>query len=268
MPGIDVKISIVTIVRNAPDDLMRTILSVQDQSIQPFEHLIVDGLSNDSETIRIARDYLNEHPDYVQVFSERDQGISDALNKGARLSAGDYIICMNAGDEFYGSMSLEMIAEFVSSLATLSIVYAKPMIIYGEYDASAINVDYRNLDSIRHFWNPLCHQAMAVPKKIMLQHPFDVNLKYSMDLDCWLSAIDAGVRFEFADFFMCRYHAGGISSNPRNIPKLMIEHMKVYYGHGRLRKVLPGILNFLKFIIKFLAGPKLENIIKLVRLSR
>ena len=77
-------VTVVTIVKNAPGDLERTLRSVSEQTYAPLEHIIVDGGSTD-ETIQIIR----KHEKHItRWISEPDKGIYDAMNKGIRMARG------------------------------------------------------------------------------------------------------------------------------------------------------------------------------------
>ncbi|MGB0402642.1 MAG: glycosyltransferase family 2 protein [Salibacteraceae bacterium] len=91
------KVSIITVCFNAQDTIEETIQSVVSQTYGDVEYLIVDGGSNDS-TVEIAQKYLNEG--VSKVFSEKDEGIYDGMNKGINLATGDLIGILNA-DDFY-----------------------------------------------------------------------------------------------------------------------------------------------------------------------
>jgi len=90
------KISIITICYNNREGLKRTIESVCSQTFKDKEFVVVDGGSSDG-----TLDVLKENKDKIDiVFSEKDNGVYDALNKGIKASSGEWIICMNSGDEF------------------------------------------------------------------------------------------------------------------------------------------------------------------------
>ena len=89
-------VSIITICYNCKDSLLRTVQSVISQNYSQKEYIIVDGGSTDGSMEAIAP--YREHID--QLLSERDDGIYDALNKGIRMSHGEWVVCMNAGDVF------------------------------------------------------------------------------------------------------------------------------------------------------------------------
>lgn len=88
--------SIVTISYNNYWGLKKTVASVlAQQGNDLFEYIIVDGGSTD-ETIQ----FLRSLPPSVKWVSEKDRGISDAFNKGVRMSSGSAILMLNSGDCF------------------------------------------------------------------------------------------------------------------------------------------------------------------------
>jgi glycosyltransferase len=95
------KVSMVTVVYNRAQCVVRAIKSVQQQSYQNIEHVIVDGASTDG-TLEIIRDHINKN---TIVLSEPDGGIYDALNKGFRLSSGDVIGILHSDDVLYDDKS-------------------------------------------------------------------------------------------------------------------------------------------------------------------
>ena len=91
------KISIITVCKNAENAIERTMLSVVTQSCfnENIEYLIIDGASTD-KTVEIIKQYANKYP--VKWISEPDSGIYNAMNKGIKLATGEYLLFLNAGD--------------------------------------------------------------------------------------------------------------------------------------------------------------------------
>lgn len=99
------KVSVITVCYNNRDGLERTIQSVISQTYPDTEFLVIDGGSTDGSV-----ELCKEHAiDIDRFVSEKDDGIYDAMNKGLRLATGDWIVCMNSGDEFYADDVLEKI---------------------------------------------------------------------------------------------------------------------------------------------------------------
>jgi glycosyltransferase involved in cell wall biosynthesis len=100
------KISVLTPSYNSGKYLDRAINSVLSQGYAHFEHIIVDGGSNDG-TLDILKKY-----DHLQWVSEPDKGQSDAMNKAFKVSTGDIIVYLNADDEFAAAAFAEIIKTF------------------------------------------------------------------------------------------------------------------------------------------------------------
>ena len=90
------KISVVTVCYNSFDMLKETMQNVDKQTYDNFEYIVVDGNSSDG-TVDYLKNYNGKLTKYI---SEPDKGIYDAMNKGVKISSGDYVIFSNAGDIF------------------------------------------------------------------------------------------------------------------------------------------------------------------------
>ena len=77
------KITIVTATYNSEKFIKSNIESVNNQTFQNYEHLIIDNKSHDN-TLKISKQYGIK----LRIISERDKGIYDAFNKGIRASKG------------------------------------------------------------------------------------------------------------------------------------------------------------------------------------
>jgi glycosyltransferase involved in cell wall biosynthesis len=88
------KITIITAVYNRKNSIEQAVMSVQKQSYQNIEHLVIDGSSTDG-TLEIIK---NCQDDRLRLISEPDYGIYDALNKGLKLAQGDVVGVMHSDD--------------------------------------------------------------------------------------------------------------------------------------------------------------------------
>lgn len=88
------KLSIITINYNNAAGLRQTFDSISKQSCRDFEYVVVDGNSNDG-----SKDIIKEYQKCIDKWvSEPDAGIYNAMNKGARMSSGEYMLFLNSGD--------------------------------------------------------------------------------------------------------------------------------------------------------------------------
>ena len=86
--------SIITVVKNDEKNIQKTIVSVLNQKFKNFEYIIIDGNSNDS-TVSIINQYKHK---IDLLISEDDDGLYFAMNKGAKIAKGKFLVFVNSGD--------------------------------------------------------------------------------------------------------------------------------------------------------------------------
>jgi len=218
-------LSVITIVYNNAEHIERTLLSVLTQTYPNIEYIIVDGGSTDG-TLKIINRYRSL---ISKVFSEKDEGIYDAMNKGLAAKTGDYVIFMNSGDEFYDYDTVEKV--FASG--------PDADIYYGETEM--INEEGESLGQRRHqapeqfdwtgfkYGMSISHQAIYV--RSALAEPFDRRYKLSADID-WIIRIAANAdRIINVHQYLAKYLVGGMSK-AKHRESLMerFDIMRRYYG--------------------------------------
>ena len=102
------KISIITVCYNSEHTIEKTIKSVQAQTYENIEYVIVDGGSIDS-----TLDIINKYNEVVyKSVSELDKGLYDAMNKGIKMATGDIVGILNSDDIFSDNFVLENVVNF------------------------------------------------------------------------------------------------------------------------------------------------------------
>jgi glycosyltransferase involved in cell wall biosynthesis len=196
-----ITITYITITYNAAAVLRRTLDSVLRQDYPHIRHLIIDGASTDN-TLKIVDDYISrsnalgrsasaadghyEGHD-VQVTSEPDNGIYDAMNKGLRSATGDYVCFLNAGDFLPADDTASRIASQLEGMEQL------PAVLYGDTDIVDNDGNYlfhRRLHPPEHLtWKSfrqgmlVCHQAFYARTDFAVANPFDQRYRFSADVD-------------------------------------------------------------------------------------
>jgi len=98
-----ISFSIITPVFNGGATIRDCLQSIDNQTFQDIEHIIIDAGSTDS-TLAI----INEFPArYRRVFSEKDDGIYEGMNKGLESASGDIVGILNADDMYADAQVLE-----------------------------------------------------------------------------------------------------------------------------------------------------------------
>lgn len=99
--------SIITICLNEAAQIRATCESIARLPGHLFEWIVVDGGSTDG-TLAI----LDGYAERIRILvSEPDTGIYNAMNKGAVLATGDYLLFMNGGDYFYDDEVLNRVVS-------------------------------------------------------------------------------------------------------------------------------------------------------------
>ncbi len=89
------KISIVTPVLNGGRYIEACVQSVRHALAGlDYEHIVVDGVSTDG-----SLEWLKAQPD-LKLFSRRDAGMYDALNKGIAAASGEWIGHLNSDEQY------------------------------------------------------------------------------------------------------------------------------------------------------------------------
>ncbi|OYY65752.1 MAG: hypothetical protein B7Y51_02560 [Burkholderiales bacterium 28-67-8] len=135
-------ISIITVAFNSAATIEDTLHSVAGQSHPDVEHIVIDGASTDN-TVAVVRQH-GKH--LARVVSERDQGIYDAMNKGAALATGDVIGFLNSDDWYADPDVLARVSDQFDRGADL---------VYG--DLAFVNSD--RPFKVRRVWRDRPHAA-------------------------------------------------------------------------------------------------------------
>lgn len=231
----DRSISIVTVTRNAADLLKRTIESVGRQKYDKMEYVVIDGASDDGSVKAISESQLID-----KWFSEPDKGIYDAMNKGARMATGEWILFMNAGDTFAGD-------DVVSRLMTEAGSHPDADVIYGDVircgNASGEGSLKEASDVLKGHRLAFCHQSVICKRKDLLENPFDIRHRYSADFKFFKTLHKQNKNFVHVNFPVARFDVTGVST--RNRSKGLADNMKVILEVDGLSKGLPSLLHLL-----------------------
>ena len=199
--------SILTATLNRGVTINETLESVNCQTFRNFEHIIVDGGSND-QTIDLLKKYQEKYQ--LKWISEPDTGISDALNKGLHLAKGLFIFVLQADDLFNDQYSLEKAHRYINQHS--ADIFSFPVILKKSEGKEKIIKPIR-LIWYNHFKFIFHHQGCFVRKEVFYKvGGFREHLSISMDYDFMYRAIKNGTSVDFGYFPIAKMSDGGISS--------------------------------------------------------
>ena len=195
------KLSVITINYNNCDGLRKTIESVVNQTCTDFEYIIIDGGSTDG-SVDLIKEYAGRIDYWV---SERDRGCYHAMNKGAKIAQGEYVIFMNSGDSFYTN---DVVDAFVQGNPTEDVLCGDMFLSLG-----CVNYVPTEL-TFRYFYEGnLPHQACFIKTSLQKKYPYNENLKIVSDYEFFLRILilDNGT-FRKINKIISYFDFNGISS--------------------------------------------------------
>ncbi len=165
----EITLSIVTITYNNFEGLINTVESVRN--LEHCEHIIING-GQCQKTLEFLKSYCGKS------FSEPDQGISDAFNKGIKYSMGDALMMLNSGDILLDRTYPEQSMKILNENPDFDFVHADELyddMLIGEFVMKPLRIQ-DNLSPNIGRGMPYRHQTMVVRKKVYDKvGPFDIK---------------------------------------------------------------------------------------------
>lgn len=220
-------ISIITVSYNAGGTIARALESVQSQTYDNMEHVIIDGGSTDN-TLEIIHQYENVIDYWV---SEPDKGIYDAMNKGIQSSRGDWLLFLGADD-----VLLDSVHEFVSAITDSTAVY------YGNVLHLSNNQLYDGeFNILKLIRRNIPHQGTFFPKNIFNDNLYDPTFPLLADYAFNLRMYSK-TKYVYLPIVFAKFNDKGISSQ-----------LVDYEFRGKLHRIIKDNYHFSVFLIFSLA---------------
>ena len=173
-------ISLIVATYNSEKYISDCLNSILIQDYDFIETIIIDGLSTD-KTLKLVNDFKSKMN--IRIYSEKDNGIYDALNKGIKKANGDIIGFLHSDD-------------ILNSKSTISKIFEK--INIGNLDGLYGDLNYVNKDDLKKIirvWRSNDFNIKLLKKGWMCAHPTlflkkeiyeefgNFNVKYEISAD-------------------------------------------------------------------------------------
>ena len=217
------KISIITVSFNSEETIEETIVSVENQGYDQLEYIIVDGGSTDH-----TLDIVERHKTHIsKVISEKDDGISDAFNKGIKAATGTIIGIINSDDVMLPGTLRRLAQEYEEDVD----IYR--MNIYIWNDISGFR--FKEIPSMEFPLTPLsihvAHQGTFVTRRAYDKYGlFDIRLHYTMDLDFLTRCQQQGAHMKYIDHDAALFRLGGATDTP--LSKKRSDYIRLITNNG------------------------------------
>lgn len=218
------KFSIITICYNEEKRIQKTLESVFSQKSMDYEHIIEDGGSIDS-TLKIVSQYASHYPEnHLKVFSEKDCGLYDAMNRAVARAKGDYICFINSGDSLFDENTLSDIMDQMENVPGMDWYYGTCIVIFPNGDeylqipTSIEDVEGRGLSEVLKKESlRLNHQAIFAHRNCFTDCTFDTNYVLRAELKWYYECLLKNIKIKKMNFPVCKYAQGGISERAVNV---------------------------------------------------
>lgn len=206
-------VSIVTVTYNLikndrKESFIKALESVQNQTYKNIEHIVIDGSSDDG-TVDLIKKYADKG--WIKYSSEPDTGLYDAMNKGAMLAKGKYLMFLNSDDFYSGVEGVEKsVLALENTDADYS--YAKSKILDSKNNIADYHI-HDEPDFSKIFTDmPFSHQTMMIKTELFKKMGmFDLKYKSASDYDFVLKLIFKRYKQIFIPYEFVTYKLGGYS---------------------------------------------------------
>lgn len=217
------KISIITINYNNALGLKKTMQSVVIQSFKDFEFLVIDGGSTDESAV-----FIESYSEKIDFWvSELDKGVFNAMNKGIKVSKGEYLLFLNSGDILNGVSALD---DFVNHQDFFG------DIVYGDYQFNEGGKIYPDvLTPLFFVRSSLPHQSTLFHRSVfdkmgLYEEHYKIVADRAFYIKCFLSKqfVFKHIKYPLSVFDLC-----GFSNNSLFKEKQALENENMfeeYYG--------------------------------------
>lgn len=239
------QLTVITVCFNAEKTIERTFKSVILQNDKDFEYLVIDGDSQDS-TIEIIKKWERNFIDSGIRFnwiSEEDKGLCDAMNKAAQIAQGEWLVYLNADDEFISEDAVIVAKNNLGS--DIDILYGDSIFvdkngIENKRKALSIDTIYRHL--------PFIPQSAFIKKDVQKEFSFNLQYQIAADYDSFLRMYLSNKTFKKVNYYFSRFYEGGISNE--NEWKTYKEDINIKYSNGILNK--KSLMQRLKYLRRWI----------------
>ena len=228
-------VSIVTPSYNQGGFIRKCIESVLNQNYTNIEYIIIDGGSTDN-TIDIIKEYEGR----VKWVSERDNGQSDAINKGFKMANGEIVAWLNSDDFYEDNAVSNSVKHFLCD--------PELVLTYGEgYSTDETGLEKKRFHATQDFdlwtlvnvWDYILQPTTFFKKSALEKVDYlDSDLNWCMDWDLWIRLAKVG-KIKYISEYIANSREYGDTKTSTGGFKRLNEIKEVMKKYSDLR-IIPG----------------------------
>lgn len=226
------KFSLITATYNSARNITTVVSSLNKQTFSNIDWIIVDGASQDN-TVEVIKDKFQGN---LNIISEKDNGIYDALNKGLRKATGDIVGFLHSDDLLASNDVIKQIADIFQQ-EDVDGVYGDLQYVAKEDTSRLIRYwssnDFKS-SLLKKGWMP-AHPTLFLKRKVYEKHGhFNLDYKIAADYDLMLRIFgDSTLKFHYLPKVITKMRVGGASNRSfKNIKLKSTEDLKALKANG------------------------------------
>lgn len=232
--------SIITVTKNSHATLEKCIKSISNQTFKSYEHIIVDGWS-DNKTIKI----IKKHSKKISYsISEKDKNLWEAINKGIKVSKGQVICILNSDDIFFKNALKIAYKYFKKKKIDYFFGAVKKAKVYNNFYPKKIYYKFNIFPShsVGFFVRKRIHEKFGL---------YNENLDYCSDYDFIFRLVRNNLLFSCSkkNEVFGKFSQGGLSTRINIFQKILYESkVRVNNNQNLIFVILLAIAHYFNFI--------------------
>ena len=178
------KISVIIPTYNRKKTLARAIQSVINQSLSPYEILVIDDGSNDG-----TQEWVKENFQNIKYIHQNNHGVSSARNIGIENAYGDWVAFLDSDDEWLPNKLFEQVKS-IQSNPKIKFFHTNEIWIR---NGVRVNQMKKHKKYGGHIFEKCLDICRVSPSSVLIQKEvfdnigvFDESLRVCEDYDLWL----------------------------------------------------------------------------------
>lgn len=226
----EIKISIITVCKNSESTIRDTLNSIYRvlANNKYTEYIIQDSLSNDS-TLDIIKEFSGKISN-LKVFSEKDEGLYDGMNKALLKCNGKYVLFLNSDDillnQFNQFLEFILLNKNIDFFSAPVVFFKRP-----KYNIRRVFLSYPKkfnpIKGLIYSFIP-AHPGFICKSEILKINQFDLGYKIAADY-YQISKIVSNFKYKrkIFDKPIIAMAMGGKSNNLKGLKISILEVIKI-----------------------------------------
>ena len=249
----NVIISVVIPVYNSSQTVIRSISSVLNQSVKPFEIILINDGSVDDSLKKISNTFKNEIESKLIILIDKvNEGVSIARNLGIKQSKGNWIAFLDSDDE-WDKRKLEKQIIYINTFPNCMLFGTCTNLLNFNSKKKFFVINYKKL----LFRNYFATSTVIVNRETLISVGlFNESKHFSEDYELWLNILYEKNIGIIINETLIKYETTNINKLSNNFLQMVkgeIANYKFQYHDGRISIFTYFVLFYLsltKFVFR------------------